>query len=93
MKNANDLIHSFSETENVNGYYNGLTKREYFAAMRKPQEGDSSITLKIAKALMGSEPPHADKNIIEYYKWWAEAEERYAVMRADALIKALNEQP
>lgn len=30
-KNGKQLIHSFNHTENFEGNFNGLTKREYFA--------------------------------------------------------------
>jgi hypothetical protein len=33
MTNANDLIHSFADSEMHMGNNKGLTKREYFAAM------------------------------------------------------------
>ena len=33
MTNANELIHSFNHTPDTEGNFNGLTKREYFAAM------------------------------------------------------------
>lgn len=94
MTNPFDLINSFPyETTNQEGHpitvYNiGLTKREYFAAMRRPDERDSSLSLKWATTLMGTKPPSEP---IENIKWWIEAEERYAVLHADALIKALND--
>lgn len=33
MTNANELVHSFNHTAGAKGNFNGLTKREYFAAM------------------------------------------------------------
>lgn len=33
MTDGNQLIHSYAETEGYGGNYNGLTKREYFAAI------------------------------------------------------------
>jgi len=33
MSNGSNLIHSFQHTEREAGNYNGLTKREYFAAL------------------------------------------------------------
>ena len=33
MKNADELIHSFPATDIVQGNYEGLTKREYFAGL------------------------------------------------------------
>ena len=33
MTNGNDLIHSFNNTPDTEGNFNGLAKREYFAAM------------------------------------------------------------
>ena len=33
MTNANDLMHSFNHTPDTEGNFNGLTKREYFAAI------------------------------------------------------------
>ena len=68
-----------------------LTKREYFAAMRnEPVHGDDTLSARWAKAIMGNEPP---SDAVENIKWWLEAHEKFAVMRADALIKALNETP
>ena len=72
-----------------NGITKGLTKREYFAAMRKPVDTDSGISLQWAKTIMGGDPPSYTGGI-EWIQWWLEAEEKLSVMRADALIKALN---
>ena len=33
MKNSDTLIHSFQSIDNVEGNFNGLTKREYFAGL------------------------------------------------------------
>lgn len=33
MENGKNLIHSFNHVENCEGNFNGLTKREYFAAL------------------------------------------------------------
>ena len=68
---------------------NTITKREYFAAMRRPAEGEEdSLSVSYAKAIMKSDVP---SGILDNIKWWAEAEERLAVIRADALINALNQ--
>lgn len=68
----------------------GLTKREYFAAMRKdPIYGDAALPLSIAVSIMGDNPPN---DYLENVKWWIMATEKFAVMRADALINALNQQ-
>lgn len=85
---------AFPEINHDNPQFNtptyGLTKREYFAAMRKePIFCDENVLpASWAKLIMGSEPPEDQKKLII---WWVEAHERFAVMKADALIKALNE--
>ncbi len=56
--------------------------------MRKGS-GDS-ISVMLAEVIMGTPAPKNDP--LANMKWWIEAEEKYAVMRADALIKALNEE-
>ena len=63
----------------------GLTKREYFAAMRKSE----TISAEHAETLMGKSAPQ--KGSIQYLEYFIEAQERLSVMYADALIKALNE--
>lgn len=80
MTNANDCAYPADNQTQTEG---GLTKREYFAAMAKHEE----ISLNYAKELMNSEPP---KDIISNIKWWLDAEAAYYVMKADALINALN---
>ena len=66
----------------------GLTKREYFAAMRnEPMYGEQALSMQWATTLMGCEPP---SDSIGNIKWWVLAHEKFAVMRADALIEALN---
>ena len=64
----------------------GLTKREYFASVSVVNIDDYSI--EFAKQLMGSEIP-TDR--LENCKWWRTAEAKMQVMKADALIEALNE--
>lgn len=86
--NGDDLIHN-----NEWGIRDGLTKREYFAAMRnEPIYGsDNTLPLNWAMAVMNNTVPPSDA--VENIKWWIEAHEKFAVMRADELIKALNETP
>lgn len=86
--NPQDLVYPVSESDSHVG---GLTKREYFAAMRRPQEGESAITKAVAEAIMMEAAP--TKFDLESIKWWAAAEEKLSVLHADALIKALNEKP
>jgi hypothetical protein len=57
--------------------------------MRRPQEGDSSLSASVAEMIMGSKQPQIFSK--ESILWWVEAEEKLAVLHADALIKALNE--
>ena len=78
--NPNDSIHNSEQAPQ-----DGLTKREYFAVMR--QVKDDELDLEIAKLIMTEEFPD---NVIDRIKWFTEAKEKYCVMRADALIKALN---
>lgn len=63
----------------------GLTKREWFASLMP--EGEQGISVLYAKILMGSDPP---KDGTESIEWWAMAEAKYKVIRADALLKALE---
>ena len=95
MTNANDLINEtrYKVDELVSESYpnHGLTKREYFSAMRRPQEGESAITKAVAEAIMmEAAPTNFD---LESIKWRAAAEEKLAVLHADALINALNKKP
>ena len=92
MKNSEQPI---NPTDHVNNdgtiqrhAYWGLTKREYFAAMRKePIFGEETLTLGWAKTIMGSEPP---KEGLENIKWWIAAHEKFSLMRADALLAELD---
>ena len=86
--NPNDLAYPVIKSDEMRCIETGLTKREYFAVHRGTKS--EFLTHGEAELLMGSKIPLKDD--IESMKWWAEAEERYAVMRADALIKVLNEQ-
>jgi len=71
-----------TEKEFISG--TGLSKREYFASMRRFE----SISPENAKLLMGKDPP--EYGTIEYLRYSAEAIEKLSVLAADALIKALN---
>lgn len=90
MTNGNDLVYDPNQANcDISG---GLTKREYFAAMRnEPVFGDDTLSQKWAELIMGSPLPEA--GTMENIKWWIAAHEKFAVMRADALIEALNKQP
>jgi len=66
----------------------GLTKREYFAAMAKYDENEFNVNS--LKKIVGTEPPN---DTIDNFKWWIEAEAMVKVMKADALIEALNKTP
>lgn len=95
MTKGNDILnpHYVDYGHDDRGYtHDGLSKREYFAAMRKEPIFGSGDTLSEvwAKLLMKSDtvPKYGT---IENVQWWCEAHERFAVMKADALIKALNE--
>jgi len=66
----------------------GLTKREYFAAMRKePMFGEETLSLNWAKEIMASSPP---TDALENIKWWISAHEKFSLMRADALLNELE---
>ncbi|WP_407522720.1 hypothetical protein PDL71_15580 [Lacibacter sp. MH-610] len=95
MTNGDDLVTPYAwkqgadgKTPVINDNTNALTKREYFAAITPITIDD--IPLPIAKLIMGNKPPD---ETMENVLWWADAEARYKVIKADALIKALNEQP
>ena len=69
-------------------YQQGVTIRQQFASNEKLNPED--LSLYVAKTIMESDPPQvASENL----KWWITAEMKYRVMKADALIKALNEHP
>lgn len=79
---------AFPEVQEVpqfNSHSYGLTKREYFACNITVNIDDYGYEM--AKQLMDSESP---KDRLENIKWWTEAEARMKVLKADALIKALN---
>jgi len=82
---VNVIMHPVSgEVEN-----SGLTKREYFAAMRKePMYGEVVLSESWARLINGTNQP--DFNTIENINWWINAHEKFAVMKADALIEQLN---
>lgn len=66
-----------------------LTKREYFAAMEKPDtEGYSISTVEI---LMGKKMPEFKEEPLAQMKYWAEFTALLKCISADALIKQLNE--
>jgi hypothetical protein len=93
MTNGKDPVVGYNYVETDEGFdcdsrTPSLTKREYFAAMRRGEMyGDQTLSANWAETITGKKPP-ADK--LENIKWWIEAEEIFSVMRADALIKALN---
>lgn len=89
MTNPNDPINSIPDLNDHPSSWYGLTKREYFAALRRPQEGESALTPRVAEIIMGSKAPEGFS--METILWWIEAEEKLAVLHADALIKALNQ--
>ena len=89
MTNGNEPIQSIPDLNNHPSSWYGLTKREYFAAMRRPQEGNSAIGKAVAEVIMGEAAPTSCN--LESVKWWIEAEEKLSVFHADALINALNE--
>lgn len=69
----------------------GLTKREYFAAIRKePIFGNETMSESWAQIIMGGKCPTGPS--IENIQWWVSAHEKFSVMRADALIEELNKQ-
>lgn len=90
--NPNDAINSIVETSTdpyggsrMECIAAGLTKREYFASNITVNIDDYGY--EVAKQFMDSEVP---KDRLENLKWWMEAEARMKVLKADALIKALN---
>lgn len=92
MKNSDKPINPMPYT-NQDGsiqhdVYFGLTKREYFAAMRKEEIfNGEALPLNWAKAIMDSEPP---AGVLDNIKWWISAHEKFSVMRADALLAELE---
>ncbi len=64
----------------------GLTKREYFAAHIEVTEYDLSYDT--AKGLMNDSDAPSEK--LANMKWWFTAKAKLKVMKADALIEALN---
>lgn len=63
----------------------GLTKREYFAAKQTYIVGE--LSPESIYTIMGSLPP---KDKMGNIKYWISAEATVRVMKADALIEALN---
>lgn len=64
----------------------GLSKREYFASNEQLAVDELSSTA--AKILMNSEVPKVYD--LAAIKWWLSAEMKFRVLKADALIEALN---
>ena len=85
MTKGNEPINSIPDLNNHPSLWIGLTKREYFAAMRRVE----SISPEDAKLLMGKDAP--EYGTIEYLQYHIEATEKISLIAADALIKALNE--
>lgn len=75
--NPDHLVHSFNHTEHSEGNRNGLTKREYFAAMA--MQGYIAGYSDVSKA-HSTYIPSSDYECIS----------AYSVELADALINALN---
>lgn len=79
MGNGDHLIHSFNHTENSEGNYSGLTKREYFAGL----------------AMKGLASNHDWARTMRTPDDWDEYIQRLAsgsVEIADALLKELERQ-
>lgn len=72
--------------------YEGLTKREYFAAMANTTEvwGESGWSAEFATEVTGVELPKDNKDQKAWHLFWITVEAVLKVQKADALITALN---
>lgn len=71
----------------------GLTKREYLAAMIDPQETIDAYTLDFWEKLIGRKSPVSGGTVIasplERLQFWAEVEAKVRIIKADALLAEL----
>lgn len=79
--------------------FQGLTKREHFAAMVDVSDYagiDAKIDTELAEKLTGRTAPsiseYGDNYDLERIKFWMQLEAVIRVMKADALIEALNKE-
>lgn len=94
MTNANDPISPTTGNEYISnsgqtttvGMYGGLTKREHFAALSKPDlEGYTTAQVEYVLGIKRPENDHLAVII-----WFSKFEAILKVIAADALIEALN---
>lgn len=89
MTNGNESVHpDTKENPQFSVPHYGLTKREHFAVMAKYDENEYSLSA--LQIIVGSDIPRDLQGIIE---WNIKAEAAIKVMKADALIEALNKNP
>lgn len=67
----------------------GMTLRAYLAAHAQPLYADASVTA--VSGLVGRPFPGNDTyGTLEHWQFWAEAEAKWRVMQADAMLAALK---
>lgn len=82
----NDPAHPHPNHEGVSG----MSKREHFASMANVTDDMDGWDISMLQKLLGRQRPETSdvKGVFEFY---ADAEATLKVMKADALIKALNQ--
>lgn len=96
----NALMPSQTDPSSIKGtWFQGLTKREHFAAIVDVSDYagiDAKIDTELAEKLTGRTAPsiseYGDSYDVERLKFWMELEAVIRVMKADALIEALNKE-
>ncbi|WP_257828075.1 hypothetical protein [Burkholderia glumae] len=71
--------------------FNGMSLRDHFASIADLAgiiEHGGVIEERLAKAVMGSNPPDWNGDYVAAHAWWFEAEARVRYMKADAMLKA-----
>lgn len=76
-----------AQTGNARGFAIGLSKREYLAALIDVSKDIDGHSVDFIKALVGRDIP---KTHLENLKFWAEAEAKLRVIKADALLLELS---
>lgn len=74
----------------VREQWDGMTLRDFFAA--KTEGLEEEVTLEYAEALAGRKRPDvvhgSPENILEWVRFWADADATLRYIKADAMLKA-----
>ncbi|WP_186181684.1 hypothetical protein [Burkholderia gladioli] len=71
--------------------FNGMSLRDHFASVADLAgiiENGGVIEERLAKAIMGGNPPDWDTDYVAAHTWWFEAEARVRYLKAEAMLKA-----